>query len=217
MCPSPPPYPIWLAGYGSRNRPSGKVLQDIFAKAVALEDKTGSITVLVTIDLLGSSRTLSDQVSEQAWKEFGLPRDRLSLNFSHTHSGPVTGEVLRPAYPMNETHMRTVHKYTSWVLDEIVTVIGKSIEDLSPAKLSFGQGLAGFAVNRRRSQIGKRHLPGPVDHDVPVLAIREVSGALRALVFGYTPAMLRFWTITRSVETGRASPRKPSKETILVS
>ena len=67
--PITPPYPIWLAGYGSRNRPSGKVLQDIFAKAVALEDKTGSITVLVTIDLLGSSRTLSDQVSEQAWKE----------------------------------------------------------------------------------------------------------------------------------------------------
>ena len=180
-----PKEPIWLAGYGSRVRPSGEVLQDIHAKALALEDETGAVTVLVTIDLLGFNRHLSDQVVERAWQEFGLSRDRLGLNFSHTHSGPVTGEVLRPAYPLEEEHLLVVRRYTRWVLDEIVKVIGQSMERLSPARLSFGQGSAGFAVNRRRVRAGKRHLPGPVDHDVPVLAVRGVDGGLRAVVFGY--------------------------------
>jgi lipid-A-disaccharide synthase-like uncharacterized protein len=30
-----------------------------------------------------------------------------------------------------------------------------------------------------------RALPGPVDHDVPVLSVRSADGALRAVVFGY--------------------------------
>lgn len=183
--PITPKEPIWLAGYGSRTRPSGEVLQDIHAKALALEDETGAVTVLVTIDLLGFSRLLSDQVAERAWREFGLSRDRLGLNFSHTHSGPVTGEVLRPAYPLEEEHLQVVRRYTRRVLDEIVKVIGQSLERLSPARLSFAQGSAGFAVNRRRVRTGKRHLPGPVDHDVPVLAVRGAGGGLRAVVFGY--------------------------------
>ena len=183
--PITPQEPIWLAGYGSRERPSGEVLQDLHAKALALEDETGAVSVLVTIDLLGLSRRLSDQVVERAWQEFGVTRDRLGLNFSHTHSGPVTGEVLRPAYPLEEEHLRVVRRYTNWVVDEIVKVIGQSMERLSPARLSFSQGSAGFAVNRRRVRTGKRHLPGPVDHDVPVLAVRGVDGGLRAVVFGY--------------------------------
>ena len=30
-----------------------------------------------------------------------------------------------------------------------------------------------------------RYLPGPVDHDVPVLTVRQTDGKLLAIVFGY--------------------------------
>ena len=59
------------------------------------------------------------------------------------------------------------------------------MERLQPATLEFGQGLAGIGVNRRRARPGSRHLPGPVDHDVPVLAIRKTDGTLLGAVFGY--------------------------------
>jgi hypothetical protein len=49
--------------------------------------------------------------------------------------------------------------------------------------LSFHQGLAGIAVNRRR--VSDRSLPGPVDHDVPLLVVRDASGGLMALMVGY--------------------------------
>jgi neutral ceramidase len=65
----------------------------------------------------------------------------------------------------------------------VVATIGDAIADLKPAAVAFEQGLAGFGVNRRRVRL--RHLPGPVDHDVPVLTVRDASGKLRALLFGY--------------------------------
>ena len=49
---------IWLAGYGARTKPSEGVLQPIYAKALALQDESGAVTVLVTSDLLGFTKEL---------------------------------------------------------------------------------------------------------------------------------------------------------------
>src|SRR5207249_10161500 len=64
---------------------------------------------------------------------------------------------------------------------------------LKPARLSFGQGTARFAVNRRNNReaevpklLGQgATLRGPVDHDVPVLRVTTPDGKPRAVVFGY--------------------------------
>ena len=54
---------------------------------------------------------------------------------------------------------------------------------MQPATLAFEQGYAGFAVNRRR--VGHREYPGPVDQDVPVLAVKNEAGRIIAILFGY--------------------------------
>lgn len=178
-----PTSPIWLAGYGFRTHPSEGVRQHIFAKALALQDDKGNLTVLVSSDLLGFPREVSGPIAARAQKRFGLPRERLLFNSSHTHSAPVIGHMLLPAYPFGDAEMTIVMRYTDWLEDQVVEMIGRSLHDLEPAQLSFGQGLAGVAVNRRR--VGHRDYPGPVDQDVPVLAVRTPDGALRAIVFGY--------------------------------
>jgi hypothetical protein len=178
-----PTEPIWMAGYGARTRPSEGVRQKIWVKALALEDDTGAKSVLVTSDLLGFDREMARHVAEQALAKYSLTRDRLAINSSHTHSGPVTSTLLRPAYPYDQAQDVVVQRYTKKLLDQVVGVIGAAMAALEPASLSFGQGNAGFAANRRRVTL--RHLPGPVDHDVPVLAVRTPDGRLRAVVFGY--------------------------------
>ncbi len=175
---------IWMAGYGARTKPSEGVLQEIYVKALALQDTAGAVSVMVTSDLLGFSAAISAAIAGSAQKQFGLTRDRLLLNSSHTHSGPVTGTVLRPAYAMEKAHEEVVARYTTWLTERTLTAIGESIRNLAPASLFFEQGLAGFAVNRRR--VGNRQYPGPVDHDVPVLAVRGADNALRGVVFGYS-------------------------------
>jgi hypothetical protein len=178
-----PTEPIWLAGYGARTHPSEGVRQHIFAKALALQDDQGNLTVLVSSDLLGFPREVADPIAARAQKQFGLPRERLLLNSSHTHSAPVIGDMLRPAYPFGDAELVVVQRYTHWLEDQVVEMIGRSLHDLKPAELSFEQGLAGVAVNRRR--VGHREYPGPVDQDVPVLAVRGADGSLLAIVFGY--------------------------------
>src|SRR5262249_10828995 len=48
-----PERPVFLAGYASRDRPYDKVTTDLWAKALALEDRDGHVAVLVTTDLIG--------------------------------------------------------------------------------------------------------------------------------------------------------------------
>ena len=178
-----PSAPIWLAGFGFRDHPSEGVRQHIFVKALALEDGQGRRFVLVSSDLVGFPLEVADPIAARVQKQFGLPRASLLLNSSHTHSAPVIGQTELPVYAFGDAELQEVRRYTAWLKDQVVDMVGRSLHDLQPAELSFEQGLAGVAVNRRR--VGHREYPGPVDQDVPVLAVRAPDGSLRAVVFGY--------------------------------
>ena len=51
---SSPEEAVWLAGYGSKRVPDGK-LHDLWMKALALEDHAGQRVVLITSDFQGGS------------------------------------------------------------------------------------------------------------------------------------------------------------------
>jgi len=86
-----PSQSIWMGGYAARTHPSEGVRQHIFAKALALKDETGAVTVLVTSDLLGFPGDVSATIFNFVQQRFGLPRERVVLNSSHDHSAPVVG------------------------------------------------------------------------------------------------------------------------------
>jgi neutral ceramidase len=74
----------------------------------------------------------------------------------------------------------------------IVEVVGRAIDALAPSQLSWGQGTAAFAVNRRNNKEpdaprlrAAGRLVGPVDHDVPVLKVTDPRGKITAVLFGY--------------------------------
>src|SRR5690349_21392205 len=77
-----PGAPIWMAGYAARNKPSEGEVQDLYAKALALEDASGGRLVIVTMDLIGMTRTIRDAVEKQATDKYKLPRASLLLNAS---------------------------------------------------------------------------------------------------------------------------------------
>ncbi len=208
-----PQEPIWLAGYGNRTKPSEGVLQPIHAKALVLEDQTGSKTVLITSDLLGFVKEVSDPIAARVLKKYGIPRERLALNASHTHSAPVIGHMLRPAYPLNPEQEKVIDRYTARLEDQVVDVIGAAITNLAPADVAFSQGLAGVAVNRRRA-VMSRALPGPVDQDVPVLSVRSPDGKLRRDRVRLRLPQHRPLRLRRSTAIGPASRRRRSKKRI---
>lgn len=165
---------------------SNRVEHQIWLKALALKDSTGCTYVLVMADLVGLSPKMVDRISSAASDKFQLPRACLILNTSHNHSCPITADVLWLYYELTASESAARDRYTEYVYSRYEQCIAAAIADLKPADIAFEQGLAGFAVNRRRSRgPDSRALPGPIDHDVPVMTITS-AGELRAIVFGYS-------------------------------
>lgn len=184
-----PPVPFYLSGYGARTNPATVVRSDLWAKALALQDKKGGRVVLVTTDLIGLPREITDVVAELVQRRHGLLRSQLLLNSSHTHSGPVVWSNLRLLFNFTPAEKERAVQYAAKLTDDLTALVGSALADLAPAKLSCGHGAANFAVNRRQPTpkgfiIGVNP-DGPVDHDVPVLKVVGEKGELRAVLFGY--------------------------------
>jgi hypothetical protein len=188
-----PERPMWLAGYGGRNRPAEGKEHDLWVKVLALEDASGRRAVLITSDLLGYSRVMLESIRAALKERCGLDPAQVMLTASHTHSGPVVRESLLDYYPLDVAQMALVETYSQKLEHQIVEAVSAALKDLQPATLEARHGTATFAVNRRANrepEVGDRLargelLAGPVDHDVPVLTVRNPAGALRAIVFGY--------------------------------
>jgi neutral ceramidase len=184
-----PMHDMWLAGYASRTKPSEGKLHDIYAKALALEDETGARTVLVTSDLIGVPAALVNDTANRARDKFQLPRERLMVTVSHTHSGPVLQDRLQHMYGLDETQTRLLTEYSKTLPALFLQAIASALNDLQPCRAEWGVGRAGFAVNRRQYTLGGvingANPIGPVDHDVPVMKISRADGSIKALVHGY--------------------------------
>jgi hypothetical protein len=171
-----PQRPLQMAGYAGRKEPSEGTEQDLFAKALAIEDAEGSRLVIVTMDLIGVQPRLREAVVAQVAERWQLPANALVMNASHTHCGP--------AYDRDDAK-----DYFDWLAATLVELVGQALGKLEPASLSYSHARCGFAMNRRTpTDSGYRNHPnpdGPVDHTVPVLRVGAANGTLRAVMFGY--------------------------------
>jgi len=184
-----PPSPFWMSGYAARTHPSEGVMQQLWAKALALQDPSGHRVVLVTTDLIGIPRDLSEEVFGRARKQYKLNRSELVLSCSHTHCGPAVGRNLSVLFDFNAEDEKKVKTYSADLTTKLLQLIGDALRAQQPANLAFGPGNVGFAINRRAPgaagfRIGV-NTNGPVDHSVPVLKVAAPDGRLRAVLFGY--------------------------------
>jgi hypothetical protein len=180
---------VWMAGYANRNKPAEGKLQELYAKALALEDEAGKRVVIVTLDLVGIPRWLRDHVEKECAGKYKLDRSSLMINVSHTHCGPVVWSGGSVSYDISEEEVKKLDRYVAGLREKLVAVVGKALDDLKPAKLGYSHARAGFAMNRRLpTETEPRNSPypdGPVDHAVPVLRVEDPEGKLRAILFGY--------------------------------
>jgi len=96
-------------------------------------------------------------------------------------------------YALDDAQNKLIDDYTAALEEKLVAVGNEAMAKLAPAMLEWGIGSAAFAVNRRANveknvpellAAGKT-LAGPVDHDLPLLVIRDSAGKPVSIVFGY--------------------------------
>jgi hypothetical protein len=182
----------WLGGYGHRNKPAEGVAADLWARALALEDKRGQRGVLVSADIHIFPRRLHREIVEAARKTLGLREHEIMLVATHTHSGPSLPDGFEPliCWDLTERDMATLRATADRIRERILDAMGRALANLQPARLSFGHGEARFGVNRRiRKDNGDytfgANPEGVTDPVVAVLRIEWPDGTPRAVVFTY--------------------------------
>ncbi len=168
---------LLMAGYAARKEPAMGTEQPLYGKALAIENRDGKRVVMVTLDLIGVTAELREQVAQQVEQKYNVPAHALLLNASHTHCGP-------------RYNSEGAQEYFAILTKKLVQAVGQAIDSRQPAELAYGFARCSVAMNRRTpSDSGFLNHPnpnGPVDHTVPVLSVRNPEDqSLRAVLFGY--------------------------------
>jgi neutral ceramidase len=136
---------IGMDGDGARVKPSEGIRKNLHVVALTLEDETGAKSVLVTFDLVEIGRDWGKVITDRCQKEFGLARDRIVLNSSHTHSGPVTGYAAPYYLPMTPADVEVQLRYTHKMVDNAVGAVGQAVRNMSPACWNSNRGWRALA------------------------------------------------------------------------
>ena len=187
-----PPAGLWMTGYAVRDRPAEGTAQDLWVKALAVADPKGNRGVLLTADLCGITREISDRVATELQRRFGLPRSAVMTNVSHTHCSPALNGYLTGLRILPAEGVQQADAYARTLEQAMISAAARALESLAPAELSWSEDQATFGINRRENaekdvpaRRAAGQLRGPSDPRVPVLAVKSPAGGLRALLVSY--------------------------------
>ncbi|MBC7920281.1 MAG: neutral/alkaline non-lysosomal ceramidase N-terminal domain-containing protein, partial [Ferruginibacter sp.] len=188
-----PEGPIRLSGYGwMRKTESEGVLQRLGAKALAFGSDAQGPSVLITVDLAGIPANITAKVAERLARKAGVDPARLAICASHTHSGPDVGNSHNmysdPPLPVDQ--LGRIALFLDSLTPKLERVALAALQDRRPARVAWGIGEVGFALNRRVIKDGKwaghgKVPEGPVDHALPVLSVTGPDGKVRAILTSY--------------------------------
>jgi len=175
-----PTYPIRLSGYAVRKKESEGVAQHLWAKALAIGSNKEHPAILITVDNTGVPAAVRNEVVRRLQKGKGIDPNRVALCSSHSHTAPCLAGNLPTLFgePLPPEHQAHIERYTRELIDALEKVAINALKDRRASKLSWGQGKAGFAANRRAKG-------GPVDHDLPILVVTDGKEKLRAIFANY--------------------------------
>ena len=180
---------IRLAGYAARSKGESEgVLQKLEAKALAFGNDAQRPSILITVDLVGIPGHITTKLGEKLSAKLGIEPAQLVICASHTHSGPEVGNLLnilqyRGAAAYSDSllelgQLQHIARYIDLLSNKLEELSLAAMKDRKPALVSWAQGQALFAKNRRTDG-------GPVDVALPVMRITGPDGKLRAVLVNY--------------------------------
>ena len=191
-----PPAGVWLSGYASRKKPSEGISDQLYAKAVVLDDGQNKIAIVST-DLLWVPLGITNEVRGIVKKKIGIPESNILVCATHTHFGPKIDKIRKdwPDTPASKVDKSYVEKLTKRTAESILT----AAKNTRPVKLGMVKGIISEIVYNRRTKRpdGKVamtfRLPpadpnlvfGPVDPEVCILRIEDTDGAFMGAIVNY--------------------------------
>lgn len=174
-----PEHPVRLNGFGFRREESAGVRTPLHATALAFFVSEGPV-LLMTVESTNIPAAVVRRVADALQQECGLHPQRLTVAFTHTHTAPMLTGMNATLFGegIPQPHQEHIDRYTEFLVERLIEAGRRALREPFEARLGFGIGSVGFAVNRRTSG-------GPVDHDLPLLAVYDLEGRLRAVLVTY--------------------------------
>jgi len=168
-----PPVGTPLSGYTARKDVSQGIHDELYAKALVLDNGERTLAIITT-DLLGFYGDFVDKIRGLIKERTNVDKGDILVSATHTHSAPDTLCGLYSRGKASDSWMDVLAQkiagcaYMAW-------------RNRREAQIGVGKGMIdGIGVNRR-SPDGK-----PVDREVGVIRVEDVKGNLMAVLINYT-------------------------------
>lgn len=176
-----PPIGCELSGFGMRWHGSVGIHDELFAKALVLDDGERK-TAIVTSDNLGLALDTVAEIRRLVHAQVGIPPEAVILNSSHTHSGPSTLS-LRFFEPRDDG-------YVAMFIRKVVGAITYAANNMVEVRWGSAREPVQIGINRRemtkdRGMILGKNPAGPIAPYVDVLRIDRMDGSPLAVLFSH--------------------------------
>jgi len=191
-----PPAGVWLSGYSSRNKPSEGISDELYAKAIVLDDGQNK-TAIVSADLLWVPLETTNEVRGIVKQKIGIPESNVLVCATHTHFGPKVEKIRKdwPDTPASKVDKSYVQKLTKRIAESIIT----AAKNTRPVKLGVVKGeISEIVYNRRTKRPDGKvamtfRLPpadpnlvfGPIDPQVAILRIEDTDSSILGTIVNY--------------------------------
>ena len=165
-----PPVGSMLAGYGNRMEGSIGVHDDLYAKALVLDDATEKVAV-VSCDLGGVSKEIVSKVRQDVEADLGIKGNNVMVTATHTHSGP--------------DFSLSNGEYLNVLTKKIAGSIRAAYYNLAEARMGAGKGEALIGYNRRNPKFNyflRPYPEGARDPEVGILRVDDKEGNMIATI-----------------------------------
>ena len=187
-----PNEPLRLSGYAARKDVSVGIADPLFVRALVLWANQDSPIAIVSIDATGIPGSMTNRIAKVVEERWGIGRASLVLAATHSHTAPQLDDYAPNLFasPLAGDQQTATHRYTQRVENAVVEAISKAIDSPQRVRLRFGMGHASVSANRRVLENGLwkgfgKQADGIVDHRLGVMAIEDLNGHAKAIVYNY--------------------------------
>lgn len=136
-CDITPEKPMPLIGFYREKEKSEGVLKPLMAQTAVWENGDGSRSCLITVDSLGFTPALTNELRDKAADSIRTDRQHVMVCFSHTHAAPDPADFSTGYYDM--------------ACERILKAVNEAAERIEPIRAGWGNAEINIGVNRRQT------------------------------------------------------------------
>lgn len=176
-----PPWPVQLAGFGSRRGALISTIADPIMARVAVFDDGDALMVVVSGELLNWSTESDERFRSTVAEITGAPGERILFSATHTHSAPQVSHLHAPTLGVVD------ERYLDFLEEQVAGACREAMTNRMPVTASRARGRFALA-EQRRAELDLLVNPAVprVDDELSVVAFRAEDDTVAAVLVHYS-------------------------------